>query len=241
MKMEILDGAGKVIRTFASGNAAAAAEEPAADFAPPADEEGGEGGGGGGRGGRGAVVRLDKSAGEHRVTWDLRYPGPWQSATRPEGPNGPEAVPGKYSVRLTVGTWTATQPLTMIEDPRIAASGIATADLRLQFEHNMKVRDLVSEVNQLVARVRAAEQSLKGKGGDAAAQLDRVDSLASHLITPGIRYSKPELQTHITYLYQMTNGSDEKIGNDAVERYQELRKELEQRKAELEKLIGPPK
>ena len=36
MKMEILDGAGKVIRTFASGNAAAAAEEPAVDFAPPA-------------------------------------------------------------------------------------------------------------------------------------------------------------------------------------------------------------
>jgi hypothetical protein len=71
--------------------------------------------------------------------------------------------------------------------------------------------------------------------------LDRLDTLASHLITPGIRYSKPELQTHITYLYQMTNGSDEKIGNDAVQRYQDLRKELDQRKAELEKLIGPQK
>jgi photosystem II stability/assembly factor-like uncharacterized protein len=241
MKMEILDSTGKVVRTFTSGNAAAATEEPA-DFAPAADEEGGDGeGGGGGRGGRGAVVRLDKSTGEHRITWDLRYPGPWQSATRPEGPNGPEAVPGKYAVRLTVGTWTATQPLTMIEDPRITASGLSTADLRAQFEHNIRVRDLVSEVNQLVARVRAAEQSLKGKGGDAAAQLDRIDSLAAHLITPGIRYSKPELQTHITYLYQMTNGADEKIGNDAVQRYQELRKELDERKADLDKLVGPPK
>ena len=66
-----------------------------------------EGGGGGGRGGRGAAVRLDKSAGMHRFTWDLRYPGPWQSATRPEGPNGPAAVPGKYAVRLTDGAWTS--------------------------------------------------------------------------------------------------------------------------------------
>jgi hypothetical protein len=70
-------------------------EEPPADFAAGAVEEDG---GGGGRGGRGATIHLDKTAGEHRVTWNLRYPGPWQSATRPEGPNGPEAVPGKYAV-----------------------------------------------------------------------------------------------------------------------------------------------
>ena len=149
------------------------------DFAPSDDEEGG---GGGGRG-RGAVVRLDPSTGMHRVTWDLRYPGPWQSATRPEGPNGPVGAPGKYAVRLTDGTYVSTQPLTVIEDPRNTAAGVTTADLREQFEHNMRVRDLVSEINQLVARVRAAEQSLKGKP-DAAAQLDAIDSVAAHLITP---------------------------------------------------------
>jgi len=184
------------------------------------------------------VVRVDKSPGMHRVTWDLRYPGPWQSASRPEGPNGPVAVPGKYSIRMTDGTWTSTQPLTIIEDPRIATAGVTLADLRQQFEHNMRVRDLVSEVNQLVARVRAAEESLKGKPADAG-RLDGIYSLASHLITPSIRYSKPELQTHITYLYQMTNSADQKIGADAVERYRELHKELDQRKAEAEKLIGP--
>lgn len=144
-------------------------------------------------------------------------------------------------MRLTVGPWTSTQPLTLIEDPRVTASGLTTADLREQFEHNMRVRDMVSDVNRIVARLRAAQQSLKGKPGDAAMQLDRVDSLASHLITPAIRYSKPELQTHITYLYQMTNGADQKVGHDAVERYQELRKELDQRKAELDKLLGQEK
>ncbi|MGA7236468.1 MAG: hypothetical protein WBY44_12355 [Bryobacteraceae bacterium] len=238
-KMEILDEAGKVIRTFTTGatGGRAAAEEPAvADLAPSDDEEGG----GGGRGGRGAVVRLDSSTGMHRVTWDLRYPGPWQSATRPEGPNGPAAVPGKYAVRLTDGAYVGTQPLTVIEDPRNTAAGVTTADLREQFERNIRVRDLISEINQLVARVRAAQQSLKGKP-DSASQLDAIDSVAAHLITPSIRYSKPELQTHITYLYQMTNSADEKPGPDATQRYVELRKELDQRKAEVNKLLGAPK
>jgi hypothetical protein len=132
------------------------------------------------------------------------------------------------------------QPLTIVEDPRITAAGVTGADLREQFEHNMRVRDLVSEINQLVSRVRAAEQGLKGKP-DSATQLDAIDSLAAHLITPAIRYSKPELQTHITYLYQMTNSADEKPGHDAIERYQELRKELDQRKSEADKLLGPAK
>ena len=186
------------------------------------------------------MVRVDKTPGMHRVTWDLRYPGPWQSASRPEGPNGPMAVPGKYSIRLTDGVWTSTQPLTIVEDPRIVAGGVTLADLHEQFEHNIRVRDMVSEVNQLVARVRSAEESLKGKPSDAG-RLDNVYSLASHLITPTIRYSKPELQTHITYLYQMTNSADQKIGRDAVERYRELRKELDQRRTEVEKLLGPAK
>jgi hypothetical protein len=173
----------------------------------------------------------------HRVTWDLRYPGPWQSANRPEGPNGPTAAPGKYAVRLSDGAWSSTQPLTIVEDPRITASGVTTADLQQQFDQNMRVRDLVSEVNKLVARVRAAEQSQRGKAD--ASKMDALQTLASHLITPTIRYSKPELQTHITYLYQMTNSADEKIGHDATERYQELKKELEQRKAEADKVIGP--
>ncbi len=231
-KLEILDAAGKTIRTFtASPNAAP--EEAAAPEAPPADEEEG----GGGRGGRGAALRLDASPGMHRVTWDLRYPGPWQSASRPEGPNGPMAVPGKYAVRLSGGSVVATQPLTIVEDPRNTAAGVTTADLQEEFNHNLRVRDLVSDVNRLVARVRAAEQSLRGKP-ESAAQLDAVTSLAGHLITPSIRYSKPELQTHITYLYQMTSSADEKPGRDAVERYQELKKELEQRKAEADRLLG---
>lgn len=212
--LEILDESGKLVRKFSSTAAVAAGG---------ADQEMGFGGGGRGRG---AVVPLDAKPGMHRFTWDLRYPGPWQSARNPEGPNGPVAVPGKYQVRMTAGSFSATQPFTVVEDPRILKDGVTQSDLQEQFDHNMRVRDLVSDVNRMVARIRSAPKS------------PPLEALASHIITPPIRYSQPELQTHITYLYTLTNGADQKPGRDAVERYEVLRKELDGRLAELKKLLG---
>jgi len=212
--LEILDASGKPIRKFSSN---------APPVAAPSDDEMAFGGGGRGRG---AVTPLEAKPGMHRFTWDLRYPGPWQSARAPEGPNGPAAVPGKYQVRITAGSFTATQSFTVIEDPRITRDGVTQADLQLQFDHNIRVRDLVSDVNKLVARIRSAPKS------------PQLEALASHIITPTIRYSKPEIQTHIQYLYQLTNGADQRPGRDALERYEVLRKELDSRIAETNKLLG---
>jgi photosystem II stability/assembly factor-like uncharacterized protein len=221
--LEILDASGKHIKTFTS----AAAPR-----------------GGGGEGdedsednpfrGRGAAVPLDKTAGMHRFTWDLRYPGPWTGVATPESGNGPAAVPGKYMVKLTAGSFTATQPFTIKEDPRITADGVTTADLQAQFDQNIKARDLVSEVNKSVSRVRQARTKLAGD----PTKLSQLNAVASHLITPAIRYSKPELQTHITYLYSMTNATDQKIGRDAVERYDVLKKELAELNAQLQSILG---
>jgi hypothetical protein len=38
----------------------------------------------------------------------------------------------------------------------------------------------------------------------------------------------------------MTANVDQKIGRDAIERYQELKKELESVRAEVDRLLGPP-
>ncbi len=223
VKLEVLDGAGKTVRTFTSTSGTV--EDPEAAAAAPAEDEEG------GFRFRAAPTRLDAKPGMHRFTWDLRYPGPWMTAARPEGPNGPVAVPGKYSVRLTQGSYTDTQPLTVTEDPRVTKDGVTQADLREQFEHNLRVRDLVSEVNKAVAQVREAQKTATGDRATA------LKELASQLITPSIRYSKPELQTHISYLMTMTNNTDQKVGRDAIERYQALKKELDARTAELHKLM----
>jgi hypothetical protein len=181
---------------------------------------------------------LEKTAGMHRFTWDLRYDGPWQSESRPQGPNGPRAVPGKYAVKLTSETATATQPFTVIEDLRITRDGVSTAQLREQFDSSLKVRELVSDVNKAVARVRQAQAKLRNATGPDADRLAKLNELASRLITPPIRYSKPELQTHITYLYTLASGADQKLGRDVMERYAVLRKELDSRISELNSILG---
>ena len=222
--LDIIDKDGRVVRKFSSAGSAADESTAITDAAPSEDDEGAPRQ-------RSGPTRLDKGAGMHRFTWDLRYPGPWQSKARPEGPNGPLAVPGKYIVRLTSST-IATQPLTVIEDPRITKSGVSAADLREQFDHNMRVRDLVSLCAKTIARLRAAQAVSTGD------TLAKLNDLASHLITPPVRYSKPELQSHLTYLYSMTNSTDQKVGRDAFERYVTLRNELDSRIAELNRILG---
>jgi photosystem II stability/assembly factor-like uncharacterized protein len=226
--IEILDSNGKRIKIFTS-EAPPAHPQPA-EGAPTGDEESDENPGRS----RAVPVQLEKTAGMHRFTWDLRYPGPWTGVATPETANGPMAVPGKYTVKLVAGSYTSTQPFTLIEDPRIAADGVTEADLQEQFDHNLRVRDLVSEVNKSVSRVRQARTKLTAD----PEKLAKLNEVASHLITPTIRYSKPELQTHITYLYSLTNATDQRIGRDSVERYKVLKQELEDLNTQLQAILG---
>jgi len=180
---------------------------------PPEDPETG---GGGGRGRGGPPPRVTKEGGHNRFVWDARYS------------TGLSAPPGRYQARVKAGDWSATQPFELVIDPRVAAGGVTVADLKEQFEHNMRMRDLASEAGALLARVRAALNS------SDAAKAAKARAIYEKLVnTPeGIRYNKPGLQAHIQYLAGMTTGVDQKIGHDAIERYQVLKKELDALKAE---------
>ena len=67
----------------------------------------------------------------------------------------------------------------------------------------------------------------------------RIDEIAAKLETPSIRYSKPGLQSHISYLARMTTRVDQKIGRDAIERYHVLRAELDAITSEVNRVLGP--
>jgi hypothetical protein len=101
---------------------------------------------------RSGTPRLPAEAGMNRLYWDFTVAGPWDANPARSGRNGPRVVPGRYSVRLTSGTWTATKPLEVI-DPRIARDGVSIADLKEQFDHNVKARDMVTEVNQFAMQI----------------------------------------------------------------------------------------
>jgi photosystem II stability/assembly factor-like uncharacterized protein len=225
--LDILDGAGKLVRSFSSERGSGAESTAGGNE----DEEEGP------RRAR-PIPRVPAQQGLNRFIWDLTYPGPRDGAGRVGG-GGPMAVPGRYEVRLTANGVTQTQALVVREDPRVTKDGVTLADLRDQFEHNMRVRDLVSDANRAVARLRDAQGRLRGASGAAADTLRKIDEVAAKLVTPPIRYSAPGLQAHITYLYGMTNQADQRVGRDAKERYAVLRRELDGLVAQLTQLLGP--
>jgi photosystem II stability/assembly factor-like uncharacterized protein len=226
LTLDIVDASGKVVRTVSSEPAQA----PTAEAAPAVpDDPDAEGGGGGGRGrGGGGNVRLPKNAGMNRFIWD------YSDAA------GIAVPPGQYRVRLTSGSWNATEPLALRIDPRVAQDGITVADLREQYEHNARAQAMSAEVGRVTARVQQARTRLRssGAGGDSLA---KVEALANKLLDQPVRYGRPGLQTQIRYLAGMTTRVDQKVGRDAMERYQVLRKELDAVKGEVVKVLGPEK
>ena len=167
--------------------------------------------------------RVTKVAGINRFVWDVRHRA------------GVTLPPGRYQARVKTGATVLTEPFNVLIDPRVAADGVTQADLQEQFEHNLRMRELVSSVNQLVTRVREGKTKIQSDLYGA------LIGLESKLVNEPVRYGKPGLQTQITYLAGMTANVDQKIGRDAVERYQVLKKELEFIQGHVNSLLGPPR
>ena len=219
VRLEILDAAGNPVNIYTSEGppapVRAGANEPVdPDMAPS-------------RFRAAPPSRTSKLPGINRFVWDLRHS------------SGVTMPPGTYQARLTVGTTALTQPFTVRIDPRVAAEGVTVADLTEQFEHNLRMRELVTRAGRAAARVQGALARLKGASGAGADTLARVQAIAGKLLTEPVRYGKPGLQAHITYLNGMTNGADQKIGRDAIARYDVLKREFDALDAELTRVLGP--
>ncbi|HYW51805.1 MAG TPA: hypothetical protein VE861_14415, partial [Gemmatimonadaceae bacterium] len=136
-------------------------------------------------------IRLSAKAGMHRFSWDLQLdPLPMESATEvnDEEAKGavphrtypvvesPWAAPGMYTVRLTVNGARYTQPMRVVLDPRVKSSAAALTQLATLS------RELwidAHAAHRAQRQARALSASLNGAGGaDVAAFKAQVDSLA---------------------------------------------------------------
>ena len=185
VSVAFLDAGGKVIHTFTSGadpewvadsTAMARASQARADslvalgVQPASLDEGQEPGGrfeGGWRPTR--PQSAPNKQGMNTFLWDMRYPAP--SAFRgmilwAAGVFGPQAPPGTYTVRLTVGDQTQTVPLKLLKDPR---SDATQADLDEQFAFLITIRDKTSQANDAVKTIRNVKSELSQRVARAPA------------------------------------------------------------------------
>jgi hypothetical protein len=108
--------------------------------------------------------QISTAAGMHRFVWDLRYalpPVPQRGYSMstvfgsnvPVEPEGPQALPGKYQVRLTVDGKSDLQPFTLTMDPRVPTT---SQDLEKQFALESRLVQGLQEANQAIREIHEA-------------------------------------------------------------------------------------
>ncbi len=234
VSLEVLDGSGKVIRTYKSE------EEVVPDKPLPERPEPEE-----------KPEVMPKEAGLHRFVWDLRHDKPKLvgSAIFDMGPpDMPMVLPGTYQVRLNAGGQRLTAPVEVKLDPRVTTSA---ADLRQQFELMVEIRDLLGRAHGTILEIRALRgqlRALKDRLGDsprgkavvgAAEALDaRMSPYEAELIQLKARSSQDMcnwptmLNSKIAWLSNVVDSADAAPTRQAQELFAEL-------KARTDAQIGP--
>jgi len=175
VRLEIFDAQNHLVRRYTSADKAVPLEEIAAKHPIPM-----------------YWVRptriLSGAAGMHRFVWDLHYPPPDALEHEfpisaiyrdtPLYPLGAWALPGNYTVKLTVEDKSYKQPLVVKMDPRISTP---LADLAKQFEMESGAVEGMNESYETLQQVQSVRAQLKdraakaGKGAlaNAIAALDK--------------------------------------------------------------------
>jgi hypothetical protein len=202
---------------------------------------------------------LSAEKGMHRFVWDVHYPPP-EALNRefpisaivhdtPQLPLGAWAMPGSYSVKLTVDGKAYSQPLAVRMDPRIKTSD---ADLRRQFEMEAGVVHGMDESFEALQQVRSlrsqiTDRAAKAKGTLAdsltaldkqAAQLEGASQGAFFGVPPSGK--QPEtlstLNQHFGQLLTVVDSADAAPTTQASSVYLELEGSLEKLLAEWKKV-----
>jgi len=140
---------------------------------------------------------LPTDAGMHRWVWDLHFAPPtsirhdYPIAAVPHDtplfPLGPSAMPGQYTVRLTVNGKSYTEPVTLKMDPRVKTS---TVSLEKKFQSETRLAAILSQSSEAFLQagsLRNEMQKLSERSNAATkAPLETLQKkLSSFLGAPG--------------------------------------------------------
>jgi len=130
---------------------------------------------------------LPATAGMHRWVWDLHYATPTTRQHEypiaaiphdtPRYPLGPTALPGTYTVRLTVDGKSFTSPLTVKMDPRIK---ISTESLQKKFQAETRLASILSQSSEALAQAGSVREQLEKLSSESQAK-DSLEPAQSKL------------------------------------------------------------
>ena len=205
---------------------------------------------------------LATDTGVHRAEWNLRWEGakkiPGAKIDTGDPANGPRAVPGTYTVKLTAAGKTLTAPLTIVGDPREKSS---QADLDAQLAFELRVRDAITKVTNLVVsmrsvkdQLRAREKALEPRKGEAAvadllkagaALIEKIDAVEAKLHNPKAEVTYDilaerggaRLYSRLSPLMMFSRGGDGVPTQGMQQVMTELEKELAPLDAEVQAML----
>ena len=183
--------------------------------------------------------------GTHTVYWDLEHEAPkvqkdfismYYSASRG---NGPLAVPGTYSVELTVQDEVYSKPLEVRMDPRWK---ISLQDLEKQFNVSSEVIGLINESQEKLSEMRGIVSQItkfisltEGKDYHKEVKdlgnpiIESIKNIENNLYQDKIETSQDEINyarkwtNHITHLYDRLTTDDQAPNDGMLDRVQELK------------------
>jgi photosystem II stability/assembly factor-like uncharacterized protein len=148
IRLEVLDASGRVVSTLSSKPLEVTGSSEYVE-----DEKEGL-----------AQLALPKGKGLQRTVWPLTWDGaeliPGSKLDSGYPLVGPPALPGTYTLRLTVDGKTATAPLQVLPDPRSTDS---PRDLEEQLRFALDVRDQITRLTRDVARLQSVRKQLAAR------------------------------------------------------------------------------
>jgi photosystem II stability/assembly factor-like uncharacterized protein len=200
--------------------------------------------------------RVPKRAGMNRFVWNLRYPvvnsAPGAIVWGLTG--GPRGAPGTYTVKISAGDWSQTQPFTVLKDPRVHTT---QAEFDEQLSLELKMRDSLNEIFDGVRTVREVRRQAKDliqRLRDACRDADKIqkaaDALSERLTKIEEELMQPKnsaeqdtenfptkLDNQLAYIYMKLDSTDNRPTDGQKERFQDLEREKEALLTQLRQII----
>ncbi|HEU5452132.1 MAG TPA: hypothetical protein VFU76_09115 [Terriglobales bacterium] len=190
---------------------------------------------------RGAAMSPAVKAGMNRYFWNYRVAGPSEVPglfVMEAQAGGPMVPPGSYQVKLTAAGRDYTAPLEIKADPRVKVS---QADLEKQYQFALQCRDRVTEIHDLVNRLRAARAelaNLRRASSGGMAELDAVSAKMSAIEEQLVQVNSTNRSAALVFpimldaqfadLANVAEGADSAPPQQVYDAFQEYDKKREQ-------------